>query len=215
MNTLKEICKSVERGKEAEVTELVRKGLAEGLGWEDILNKGLFAGMEVVGKLFEEEEIFIPEMLMAANAMTAGQKLLEPLIIGNGGQKAVGTVILGTVKGDVHNLGKNLVNIMLKGAGLKVIDLGVDVSIEKFVNATVQENAHIVGMSALLTTTMPHMKAVIDALRKTPLKGKVKTIIGGACVTQQFADEIGADAYAENAGAGIYKVKKLLGIGTF
>ncbi len=211
MGVLAEIAENLRNGEAARVAELVQKGLDEGLSWEVILDKGLFAGMEVVGDLFREEDIFIPEVLMAAKAMDAGQKVLEPVMAGAGSGEKKGKVVLGTVKGDVHNLGKRLVGVMLKGAGFEVIDIGEDVPTEKFVDAVSSENAQIVGMSALLTTTMPHMKTNIEALQKAGLK-QVKTIIGGACVTQQYADEIGADGYADNAGAAVGKAKELLGL---
>ena len=211
MDILQEIAENLQKGEASRVGELVQKGLDEGLSWEVILNNGLFKGMEVVGELFREEEIFIPEVLMAAKAMEAGQKILEPQMAGAGGGK-IGKVILGTVKGDIHDLGKNLVNVMLKGAGFEVIDLGVDVPAEKFVDAATSEKAQLVGMSALLTFTMPYMRTTIEALQKAGLEGQVKTIIGGACVTQQYADEIGADGYAENAGEAVVKVKELLGL---
>ena len=211
MDILQEITENLQKGEASRVAELVQKGLDEGLSWEVILNNGLFKGMEIVGGLFREEDIFIPEVLMAAKAMEAGQKVLAPQMAGAGGGK-IGKVVLGTVKGDIHNLGKNLVNVMLKGAGFEVIDLGVDVPAEKFVDAATSEKAQLVGMSALLTFTMPYMKTTIEALQKAGLEGQVKTIIGGACVTQQYADEIGADGYAENAGEAVVKVKELLGL---
>ena len=197
MDILQEIAENVRCGEASRVSELVQKGLDDGLSWEVLLNKGLFKGMEVVGELMREEEIFIPEVLMAAKAMDAGQKLLEPLLASTGGGKSMGKVVLGTVKGDVHNLGKNLVGVMLKGAGFEVIDIDVDVPAEKFVDAVISEKAQLVGMSALLTVTMPQMRTTIEALQEAGLKGQVKTIIGGACVTQQYADEIGADGYAD------------------
>jgi 5-methyltetrahydrofolate--homocysteine methyltransferase len=149
---------------------------------------------------------------MAAKAMDAGQKVLEPAMASSGSSRKMGKVILGTVKGDIHNLGKNLVNVMLRGAGFEVIDIGVDIPAEKFVDAVNTEKAQLIGMSALLTTTMPYMRTTIEALEKAGLKGKVKTIVGGACVTQDYADEIGADGYAENAGAAVGKAKELLGL---
>ncbi len=212
MNGLPAITENLRRGEAAKVAELVQKGLDDGLSWDVILNQGLFAGMEVVGKLFREEEMYIPEVLMAAKAMNAGIKVLEPLMAEAGGGKKIGKVVLGTVKGDIHNLGKELVGIMLKGAGFEVIDIGVDVPSEKFVEAAISEKAQLVGMSALITTTMPYMRTTIEALEKAGLKGQVKTIIGGACVTQQYADEIGADGYSEDAGAAIEKAKELLGL---
>jgi len=210
MDVLPAITENLRRGEAAKVAELVQKGLDDGLSWDVILNQGLFAGMEVVGGLFREEEIYIPEVLMAAKAMNAGIKVLEPLMAAAGGGKKLGKIVLGTVKGDIHNLGKELVGIMLRGAGFEVIDIGVDVPSEKFVDAAISEKAQLVGMSALITTTMPYMRTTIEALEKAGLKGQVKTIIGGACVTQQYADEIGADGYSEDAGAAIEKAKELL-----
>ena len=212
MDILKEIAETLQNGNGSKVAELVQKGLDEDLSWGVILNEGLFAGMEVVGKLFKEEDLFVPEVLMAAKAMDAGIKVLEPLMAGNGGWKKKVKVVLGTVKGDIHNLGKNLVGVMLKGAGFEVMDIGVDIPAEKFVDAAISEKAQFIGMSTLLTTTMPYMRTVIEALSKAGLEGQVKTIIGGACVTQQYADEIGADAYGENAGDAVEKAKVLLGL---
>ena len=212
MDILEEIARDLRAGEASKVAELVQKGLDEGLSWEVILDEGLFAGMEVVGNLFREEDIFIPEVLMAAKAMDAGQKVLEPAMASSGSSRKMGKVILGTVKGDIHNLGKNLVNVMLRGAGFEVIDIGVDIPAEKFVEAVNAEKAQLIGMSALLTTTMPYMKTTIENLREAGLGAKVKTIIGGACVTQQYADEIGADGYAENAGATVDVTKGLLGL---
>ncbi len=212
MQILEAISESVVNGEAAETEQLVQKALEEKVGWNAILNDGLFKGMEVVGEMFKEEEIYVPEVLMAAKAMEAGQKILKPLIAGSGSQQELAKVILGTVQGDIHNLGKSLVATMLEGAGFQVIDAGEDVSPRKFVELATSEKARLVGMSALLTTTMPHMKSTIEALKEAGLAGQVKTIIGGACVTQRFADEIGADAYAENAGGAVPAVKKVLGL---
>lgn len=212
MDILKGITENIRKGEDSKVAQLTREGLDAGLSCDVLLNKGLFAGMEVVGKLFREEEMYIPEVLMAAKAMDTGIKVLEPFMVSNHSRRIVGKVILGTVKGDIHNLGKNLVSIMLKGAGFEVIDLGVNVSAEKFVEAALSEKAELVGMSALLTTTMPYMRTVIQSLKKAGFQGQVKTIVGGACVTRQFAVDIGADAYAENAGAAVEEVNKLLGL---
>jgi len=212
VDILQEIAENLKCGQSSKVAELVEEALDNGLSYDVILNKGLFAGMEVVGDLFKEEEIYIPEVIMAAKAMEAGQKVLEPLMAGAGGGKKIGKVILGTVKGDVHNLGKNLVGMMLRGTGFEVTDLGEDVPAEKFVDVAISEKAQIVGMSALLTTTMPHMRTTIEALHKAGLKRQVKTIIGGACVTEEYADEISADGYSENAAAAVDKVRELLGL---
>ena len=211
MDTLQEIAEGLQNGEATRVAELVQKGLDDGLEWKVILDDGLFKGMEVIGNLFREDEVFVPEVLMAAKAMEAGQKVLEPAMAGAGSGEKAGKVILGTVKGDIHNLGKNLVGVMLKGAGFEVIDIGVDVTAEKFIEAATSEKAQLIGMSALLTTTMHHMKTNIEALQKAGLN-QVKTIIGGACVTEQYADEIGADGYAENAGDAVVKAKELLGL---
>ena len=212
MDILQTMAEELREGQAARVAELVRKALDEGMDWKVIMDKGLFAGMEVVGNLFREEEVFIPEVLMAAKAMQAGVNVLEPLMMGAGEEQRAGKVVLGTVKGDVHDLGKNLVGIMLRGAGFEVIDIGVDVSADKFVSVVAAEKPQIVGMSALLTTTMPQMKTTISALRQAGF-GQVKVMIGGACVTQKYADEIGADGYAENAGAAVGTARKLVGIG--
>ena len=212
MDILQAIAENLQRGEASKVAELVQKGLDDGLGCDVILNKGLFAGMGVVGELFREEEIFIPEVLMAAKAMEAGLRVLEPLMAGAGGGMKIGKVVLGTVKGDIHNLGKNLVGVMLKGAGFEVIDLGENVPAERFVDVAISEKAQLVGMSALLTVTMPYMRTTIEALQKAGLEGQVKTIIGGACVTQQYADEIGADGYGENAAVAVDKARELLGL---
>jgi len=208
-----EIAENLRYGEASKVAELVAKALDGGSSWEVVLNEGLFAGMEVVGELFKEEEIFIPEVLMAAKAMEAGQQVLEPVMLSAGeGKEKVGKVVLGTVWGDVHTLGKSLVEIMLKGAGFEVVDIGENISAERFVEAAISEKPQIIAMSALLTTTMPYMKTVVDALGEAGLGGQVKTIVGGACVTQQYADEIGADAYGDNAGEAVKKVKELLGL---
>ena len=211
MNLLNELRQNLMEGKFARVEELTRAALREGVGVREILNEGLISGMNVVGEKFKENEIFVPEVLMAAKAMRAGMTVLEPLLA-SGGIKALGTVILGTVEGDVHDLGKNLVGVMLKGAGFEVIDLGIDVSPQKFVDAGREKGAQLIGMSGLLSTSMPIMKVTIDALATAGMKDKVKTIIGGAPVTQRYADSIGADAYAKDAGSAVYKAKELLGL---
>jgi 5-methyltetrahydrofolate--homocysteine methyltransferase len=212
MDILKDISENLQQGEANKVAQLTQKALDSGLKWDVILDKGLFAGMQIIGKLFKEEEIFVPEVLMAAKAMEAGQKVLEPLMAKAAGKEKKGKILLGTVKGDVHNLGKDLVDMMLRGAGFEVINLGVDVSEDKFVEAVKKEQPKLVGMSALLTTTMPYMRTTIEALKKGGVRGDVKVIIGGACVTQKYADEIGADGFADNAGAAVDKTKQLLGL---
>lgn len=211
MGILKAIAEDLRKGEASKVKGLVQAALDEGLSVEDVLNEGLIAGMTIVGKLFKENEIFLPEVLFAGKAMEAGMEILQPLMLKTGGQKMKARIVLGTVAGDVHNIGKNLVRLMLEGAGYEVNDLGVNVSPQRFVDAAA-DGAQIVGMSALLTTTMRSMKPVIEALEKAGLKGRVKTMIGGAIVTQQYADEIGADGYAPDAGSAVDKAKELLGL---
>ena len=211
MELLKTIAEKLVEGQADEVKELTQTALTEGISTSDILDKGLIAGMTTIGKLFKEDEIFLPEVLIAAKAMDAGMKILEPLMLKSGQHKSKGKVALGTVKNDVHNIGKNLVAICLKGAGFEVIDLGTNVPTQKFVDAAM-DGAEIIGMSALLTTTMQNMKLVVDELKKAGLHGKVKTIIGGCITTQNYADEIGADGYAPDAGSAVDLVKSLLKI---
>jgi len=209
MEILTEIALTVRRGAYSEMPALIQRALDLGLKPNEILNKALFVAMEEVGVLFREEDIFVPEVLLSARAMQAAIDVLAPHMVGETNIKR-GKVLLGTVKGDVHNLGKNLVNIMLRGAGYDVIDIGENIAAQVFVERAVQEDAQIIGMSALLTTTMGQMAEVIKALEKAGLKGKVKSLVGGACVTQGFADKIGADGFAENAGQAVSKVRELL-----
>lgn len=208
-----DIAEGVRNGDAQRVETLVNEALERTIPWTEILSKGLVAGMEIVGKLFREEDIFIPEVLMGAAAMDAGTKVLEPRMKQEGGNVAIGKVVLGTVKGDVHDLGKKLVNILLAGAGFDVLDLGVDVPADRFVSTAIDEKAEVVAMSALLTTTMPYMKRVVDALKNTAGADGIKTIIGGACVDPEFAEVIGADAYGENAPEAVNIVRKLLKTG--
>jgi 5-methyltetrahydrofolate--homocysteine methyltransferase len=209
MDLMEQVAQGVRQGNSVLVKSSVEALIKNGTGLQEIFDQGLFAGMTVVGKLFKEDEIFMPEVLMSAKAMQAGVDVVEPLMLGVGGQKTKGKIILGTVKGDLHDLGKNLVGLMLKGAGYEVIDMGVNVPSERFVEAAKKENAQIVAMSALLTTTMPQMGTVIEALKKANLRG-VKTIIGGCVIDQEFADRIGADGYADNAGTAVDKIGALL-----
>jgi 5-methyltetrahydrofolate--homocysteine methyltransferase len=197
-------------GKANDVKTLVQEALDENVPPEKILSEGLIAGMNVVGQKFKANEFYVPEVLIAARAMHAGMAPLEPALK-KAGIKPLGQVAIGTVKGDLHDIGKNLVVMMWKGAGFQVNDLGIDCPPEKFVEAA-KQGAQIIGMSALLTTTMPTMRNVIDALKQAELKGKVKTVIGGAPVTQSYADEIGADAYAPDAASAADKAKELLGL---
>jgi len=209
---LKEIADNLIKGKAPEVKELVQRAIDEGEDVEKVLNEGLVAGMSVVGAKFKANEFYVPEVLIAARAMKAGMGILRP-ILAEKNIKGIGTVVLGTVRGDLHDIGKNLVAMMLEGAGFEIIDLGVDVSPEKFIETAKEKKADLVGLSALLTTTMPSMKDVVKAVGDSGLKDKVKVMIGGAPLTQSYADEIGADGYAPDAASAVDEVKQLLGAG--
>ena len=200
---------SLVAGKADEVRDMVKKALDEGQEVEKILDEGLIAGMDIVGEKFKRNEFYVPEMLIAARAMKAGMEVLRPILVQKD-VKPLGTVVLGTVRGDLHDIGKNLVGMMLEGAGFEIVDLGVDVSPEKFVQTVKEKKAQIVGLSALLTTTMPSMKDVIKALEEEGIRDKVKVMIGGAPVTQSYADEIGADGYAPDAASAADKAKELV-----
>jgi 5-methyltetrahydrofolate--homocysteine methyltransferase len=193
----------------AKVLELVKSGLSQGVPAKDLLNQGLIAGMDMVGERMENEEMFIPEVLMAAKAMGAAVDVLKPLLA-ESDVSSKGKVIIGTVKGDLHDIGKNLVAMMLESAGLEVYNLGVDVAPDKFVNEIKAKNANILALSALLTTTMPMMKETVAAVANAGIREKVKILVGGAPVTQSFAMEIGADGYAPDAGSATRLAKSLL-----
>ena len=210
MADLQKIADGVIGGKAVDVKSLVSAAVSEGVPVEDILKKGLIAGMDVVGTKFRANEFYVPEVLIAARAMHAGMDILQPLLT-KAGIKPLGKVAVGTVKGDLHDIGKNLVVMMLKGGGFEVMDLGIDVPEEKFV-AAAKEGAQVLGLSALLTTTMTGMKGVIDALKAAGVRDKVKVMIGGAPITQAYADEIGADAYGEDAATAAIKAKELIGV---
>ena len=209
MIDMQPLMEAVVAGDQAEVERGVRAALAGGTPAEQILNEALIPAMRQVGRLFETGACFVPEMLVAARAMKAGVAILRPALLGSGIEPKY-TVVLGAVKGDLHDIGKNLVGLMLEGAGFRVIDLGVDVPPADFVQA-LQGEVHLLGLSTLLTTTMPNMKAVIAALQAAGLRQKVKVLVGGAPVTQQFAESIGADAYATDAGAAARKALELVG----
>lgn len=208
MADLQATAEAVQRGDRDAAVQTVQDALAAGLEPEQILNEGLIAGMSSVGEKFRNNEIFIPEVLIAARAMSGAMDVLEPKLVETGVEPR-GKVVIGTVKQDLHDIGKNLVAMMLKGGGFKVIDLGVDVEPEKFVEAAKGEQAQVVAISALLTTTMPNMKAVVDALQEAGPDG-VKVMIGGAPVTQAYADEIGAAGYAPDAGSAVDLVTDLI-----
>jgi len=191
------------------VPPLVKQAMDAGLPPEQILNQGLIAGMSEVGRLFESGEFFVPEMLISARAMKAGLELLRPALAAANVQ-AVGKVMLGTVQGDLHDIGKNLVGMMLEGAGFEVIDLGTDVSPDRFVAAVKQHQPNLVGLSALLTTTMPKMKATVEALQESGLRPSVKVMIGGAPVTDKYAGDIGADVYAPDASSAAPRARQVM-----
>ncbi|MCE5276981.1 MAG: corrinoid protein [Planctomycetaceae bacterium] len=207
MADLQALADALIKGDRNKVVELTKKALEEGVGPAKVLNDGLIAGMNVVGKRFKANEIYVPEVLIAARAMHGAMDVLSPKLVA-AGVKPIGTVVLGTVKGDLHDIGKNLVGMMLTGAGLKVVDIGTDAPAEKFVEACKKENAQVCAMSALLTTTMPQMGEVVKAMKASGVK--TKTLIGGAPVTQSFADEIGADGYAPDAASAADVAKTLL-----
>jgi len=191
------------------VEELVQKAIDEKISVGKILNEALISSMSVVGDKYEKGEIFVPEMLFSAKAMKSGLALLKPFLIKEN-QKSIGTIIIGTIKGDMHDIGKNLVGMMLEGAGFEVIDLGVDITKEKFMDAAEKNPGSIIGMSALLTVTMKNMKEVVDAVKASDLDTKV--IIGGAPVSEAFSNEIGADGYALNANQAVRVAKAVMGI---
>ena len=198
MADLEALAEALMKGNRDAVNEMTTQAVSDGTPAKDILEKGLIAGMNVIGKRFKANEIYVPEVLIAARAMKGGMEILQPELV-KAGVEPIATVVLGTVKGDLHDIGKNLVGMMLTGAGLKVVDVGTDVSPEKFVEACKDSGAAVCAMSALLTTTMPQMGEVVKALKDSGLAAK--TIIGGAPVTQNFADEIGADGYAPDAAS--------------
>jgi methylmalonyl-CoA mutase cobalamin-binding domain/chain len=196
-------------GNRPAVLELTREGLEMGLGPEMLLYEALIPSLEEVGARFERGDFFVPEMLIAGKAMAGALEILRPLLAETGAQ-TIGKIVMGTVKGDVHDIGKNLVNIMFEGAGFHVIDLGVQVSPEKFIDAIREHQPDIVGFSAFLTTTMPMFKANINALQKQGLRDQVIVLVGGAPVTQEYADVVGADGYAADASAAVVRAKELI-----
>lgn len=208
-NILEQMQKDLYDGKADEVGTATQKALDEGMSAQEILSDGLIGGMDKVGKDFKAGDLFIPEVLISAKAMHAGMAVLRPLLA-ESGALSLAKMVIGTVVGDLHDIGKNLVGMMLEGAGFEIIDLGTDVSPEKFVEAVRAEGADLVGMSALLTTTMPSMKATIEALTEAGLRDRVKVIVGGAPVTASFAEGIGADAYAPDAASAVDTARSLV-----
>lgn len=202
MGNLQSIATSLYEGDYAAVTDLVQKSVDQGLSPESILQEGLIAGMDRVGRDFKEGILFVPEVLIAARTMHAGMDILRPLLA-KSGVKSAGKCVIGSVQGDLHDIGKNLVKMMLEGAGYEMIDLGTDVKPEAFIEAVREHKPKLVGMSALLTTTMMNMKTIIEALQTAGLRSSVKIIVGGAPVTESFARDCGADGYASNAASAV------------
>lgn len=196
-------------GSKPQAVTLTKELLAEKVSPQEILNEGLIAGMSEVGDRFKCGDYFVPEMLIAARAMQSSMDLLRPVLV-DAGVEPIGTIVLGTVRGDLHDIGKNLTGMLLEGAGFRVVDVGVDASAEKFVNAVKENNAQLVGMSALLTTTMTYTREVIKALEAAGLRNKVKVIVGGAPITEDWAVQIGADGFAVDAATGADRCKELL-----
>lgn len=208
---LDKIKDAILNGDIASIPQLVKEAISEGITPEEVLNKALIAGMSVVGEKFKANDIFVPEVLIAAKAMHAGLDVLEPLLI-ESGIEPKGKLLIGTVKGDLHDIGKNLVAMMFKGAGFSVVDLGIDIPAEVFVKKVKEEKPSVLAMSSLLTTSMPSMKETIKALKQAGLYSDVKIIIGGAPVTQEYAEEIGAHGYAGDASSAVDKAKEVLGL---
>ncbi|MCJ7802524.1 MAG: corrinoid protein [Candidatus Marinimicrobia bacterium] len=209
MNELTKMSEALQVGNDKVVYENTQKAIEKGIPAKTILDDGLIAGMNIIGEKFRKHEIFLPHVLLAAKAMYAGMDLLKPLFVKDK-IPSRGKIVIGTVQGDLHDIGKNLVGIMLKGAGFEVIDLGKDVSVENFVNTAQKENADVIGMSALLTTTQPVMKKVVEKLKEKGLYNKIKTIIGGAPLSSEYADLIGANAYSYDAANAVVSVSELV-----
>lgn len=211
MDILQHISDSLRNGDDKKVFELTKQAIEQSISPKEILDNGFIAGMNIVGEQFGKHEIFLPEVLLAARAMSAGLDQLKPLLVKDE-IPSLGKIVIGTVHGDLHDIGKNLVGIMVRGAGFEVIDLGKDVPAEKFLDTAVKEEAKVIGMSALLTTTAPVMKTVTDLLMKEGLTGTIRTIIGGAPISEEYARDIGADAYAYSAAKAVERVKHLVNV---
>ena len=211
MTIFEKIADEVQKGKSESVEALVTEAVSQKIPADTIMNDGLVAGMNIVGEKFKNNECFIPEVLVSAKAMTFGLGILKPLLAEKN-VKPLGRAVIGTIQGDLHDIGKNIVGMLLQGAGFEIIDLGADVHVGQFVESAKNENADLVGMSALLTTTMVNMKTVMDRLKEAGIRENVKVIIGGAPITQAYADQIGADGYASDAATGVDIAKKLLGV---
>lgn len=208
MGILDDISINLQQGKAKVVKELVQKAIDEGIDAQTILDEGLLAGMSIIGGKFKNNEVYVPEVLIAARAMNTGSALLKPLLISSG-VKAKGKVVLGTVKGDLHDIGKNLVRMMMEGKGLEVYDIGIDVPADKFIEKANEVDAQIIACSALLTTTMPEIKNVVEAIEKAGMRNKVTIMIGGAPVTDAFCKQVGADIYTPDAASAAEEAAKV------
>jgi len=209
MANFRALADAVKLGKAKEVKALVEAGLAEGASAEALLNDGLVVGMTELGEMFKNNEVYVPEVLIAARAMKAGTEILRPILVAED-VKSKGVVAIGTVKGDLHDIGKNLVGMMLEGGGFTVIDLGIDVGPDKYLDAVVNQGAQIIGLSALLTTTMLSIKDTVEALKAAGVREKVRVMVGGAPLTQSFSDEVGADGYSADAASAVDLANKLI-----
>ncbi|SKA66842.1 cobalamin B12-binding domain-containing protein [Desulfobaculum bizertense] len=205
---LEEISQNLQKGKMKEVAEQVQQAIDEGLSAQTILNDGLMSGMDVIGERFKNNDIFIPEVLIAARAMAAGTELLRPLLVGENVEKK-GVVVIGTIKDDLHDIGKNLVRMMMESKGLEVYDLGTNVAPQAYIDAAIEHDADVIACSALLTTTMVHLKDVVECLKGSDIAGKVKLMIGGAPVNDDFRDKIGADYYTPDASTAAEKALEI------
>lgn len=208
METLSAISENLQKGKANVVKELVQAALDDGVAAEKILEEGLLCGMDIIGTKFKNNEIYVPEVMIAARAMTAGMEVLKP-ILAETGVKARGKVVIGTVKGDLHDIGKNLVKMMMEGKGIEVVDLGTDVSAERFITAALENGARIIACSALLTTTMPEMRKLVELLKEKGLRDSFTVMIGGAPVTEGYRQSIGADIYTPDAGSAAEEASKI------
>src|ERR1035437_4996033 len=209
MTIVEQIKENLMKGKAKDVKEQVEQAMKQGVPAVEILNHGLLAGMGVIGEKFKKNEVYVPEVLIAARAMKAGMEILKPALAAAKVQPR-GVVVIGTVKGDLHDIGKNLVGMMLEGAGFKVVDAGINVEPSKFLELARSNNAQLIGVSALLTTTMTNMKLVVDQVKQSDLAGKLKVMVGGAPLTQAFCDEIHADGYSPDAASAADLAKKLV-----
>jgi corrinoid protein of di/trimethylamine methyltransferase len=210
MGVLDEIAQNVFDGEEDSVRELVGRALKSDISADEVLHRGLIPGMDRVGEMFKEKKMYLPEVLLSGASMKAGMEIVKPLL-SRGEMEQGSTVIMGTVKGDIHDIGKNVVIMMLEGAGFRVVDLGVDVPAKKFVKHITETNAAVLGLSALLTATRPKIKETIDAVTEAGLREKVKIMVGGAPITEAFAEEIGADGYAVDGATAVGLVRRLVG----